>query len=438
MKVKQAFNKAIKSYHLKTNDDWYLAGMSLLEFVSFRINYSSLGYKSLLWSVFKNLLRDIIINSRKNNPVKLNGDSSSIILDCSLSYIDLRENYVKNILGGNPGILFCKNNLIFTNGILGKLSLLIYTTLLFIKFYFSNTDEKTSKNFAFVLREIVENYCLFKYLNSLKAKTLYDFSNYEVDSNVIYMLCKEHGIMVYKIPSPGPLINHNSILLTDCLIVSSGYHLEELQILKSIKYQNLIKAMPEMSPLFFSIYKNNNEKADKHSMAYYSHGSWLRLLAKDADVGLNTYNGEIETLKLIGLFLKKHPQFKLTVFLHPRERKPLLANDTMNFYSKWLPKDTFSFSSPNEKTTESFTKSNLAIVSLSTILFERLFIGKKTLICNKGLTNFPRKGSQLENITFSEYTNLENMILENYELEDKTFFDKMNLNSYLSTNFICA
>ena len=73
------------------------------------------------------------------------------------------------------------------------------------------------------------------------------------------------------------------------------------------------------------------EKADKHSLAYYSHGSWLRLSAKDADIGLNTYDGEIETLRLIGLFLEKHPQFKLTVFLHPRERNPLLTNEIMNF-----------------------------------------------------------------------------------------------------------
>ncbi len=438
MKVNKAFNKAISSYRLKSNDDWFLAGKSLLEFVSFRINYNSAGYRKLLWSTFKNTLKEIIVNSGNNNPVKLNGNSPSVILDCSLSYIELRENYVKTILGGNPGTLFCKNNLIVSFGIKDKFSLLSYATWLFTKFYFKKTDVKTGKNFAFLLREIVENYCLFKQLKSLKVKMLYDFSNYEVDSNVMYLLCKENGIAVYKIPSPGPLINHNSILLTDYLIVSSGYHLEELQDLEDIKYKKLIKAMPEMSPLFFSIYKNNNDKADKHSLAYYSHGSWLRLLAKDSDVGLNTYNGEIETLKLIGSFLEKFPQFKLTIYLHPRERKPELANDTMNFYSKWLPKDSFNFSMPNEKTTESFTKSNLAIVSLSTILFERLFIGKKTLICSKGLANFPRNGSLLENITFNKQKKLESLVLENYELDDKVFFDKMNLNTYLFTNFICA
>jgi len=437
LKVSTAFFKAIKSFQLKTNDDWYLAGLSLLEFISFRINYTTTNYKKLLWSVYKNLVRDIIINSGKNC-ITLNGDSTSIILDCTLNYAELRKNYVNNILRGNPNTLFSKNNLIIANKFFDKLFLLIYSTWLFIKFYFKKIDKKTSNNYAFVLREIIENYCLLKNIDLLKTKTLYDFSNYEVDSNLLYLLCRENEITVYKIPSPGPLINHNSILLTDFLVVSSGYHLEELKTLKNIKYQNLIKAMPEMSLNYYYKYKNKMEYADKHSLAYYSHGSWLRLLANDADIGLNTYNGEIETLKLIGLFLEKHPQFNLTVFLHPRESNLLLTNEIMNFYFKWLPKDKFHFSNSNEKTTDSFSKSNIAIVSLSTILFERLFIGKKTLICNKGLLNFPMKGSQLENITFSEFINLENMIFESYELEDKSFFNKMNLNSYLNTNFICA
>ncbi len=152
MKVYKAFNKAISSYQLKSNDDWFLAGKSLLEFVSFRINYNSAGYRKLLWSIFKNTLKEIIINSGNNYPVKLNGNSASVILDCSLSYIELRDNYVRTILGGNPDTLFCKNNLIVSYGIKDKFSLILYATWLFMKFYFTKTDVKTDKIFSFVLR----------------------------------------------------------------------------------------------------------------------------------------------------------------------------------------------------------------------------------------------------------------------------------------------
>jgi hypothetical protein len=257
------------------------------------------------------------------------------------------------------------------------------------------------------------------------------------------LLLKKNNISVYKVPSPGPLFMHNKILLTDYLVLSSGYQLEEIEFIKTIKAHTLVKGIPELGLNYLNKYielegvTNLSEKQKySQSIGYYSHGSWLRSKQKNADNGLNIKNSEEKTLSIINDFLKENQGYHLKIFLHPKEKKYHDQKELLAYYDSLIDDKRYSYAPFQLNSADSFDEVNIAVVALSTILFERLFVARKVLICKIGMNGFPLPNSSLNTISFDSLDELKKLILQSWAIPNKEFYKKFNLENHTYLNFL--
>jgi hypothetical protein len=300
------------------------------------------------------------------------------------------------------------------------------------KSFFSNERA----NWALLIRELNDTAVFMYWLRKHDVKRLYDFLPYELESNWISFLCRERGIETIKIPSSGPLATHNSILMADKIVLSSPYHLEELGIFKdSIRYKSILKWGPERAMTYIDRYRSNKPVATHSVIGFYSHASWLRLAQDHADVGLNIPEAEEKLLNDLFRYVKENKEFRLRIFLHPRERAKDMLEATKLYYNQKLGEGNYEFSDFNKATTACFEDAGIAMAAFSTILFERLFAGYKTLIGNYGIPSFPIKNSNLNHICFSDYNRLCYLIEKTKGENDSEFFNRNKLEDYLWSSY---
>jgi hypothetical protein len=303
-------------------------------------------------------------------------------------------------------------------------------------FVFRSVFSSNRANWALLIRELNDTTVFMYWLRAKNIKRLYDFLPYELESNWISILCRERGVETIKIPSSGPLATHNSVLIADKIVLSSPYHLEELGIFKnSIRYNSLLKWGPERALNYINRYRSNAPKPASSVIGFYSHASWLRLAQDHADVGLNIPEAEDKLLNDLYRYVSEHKEFTLRIFLHPREKAPDVMDATRNFYNSKLGQGNYEFSDFNKATTDCFEDATLAMAAFSTILFERLFAGYKTLIGNYGIPSFPLKGSNLNAICFSDYERLSFLVEKSTKESELEFFKSNHLEDYLWSSY---
>lgn len=437
MKVSKAFFRSIKEFQNGEGSDWALSAEALLNFVSFRFNDSSSSYFVLSLKVLKDTLR-IIWRSGGKQIHSFNTTSVNAILDHSFNNLELRKEYLIKYLKVDAGLLLSKQDILISSGFVNKINASLDLVWFYFRLLFVSKRKGRLVNYALLCKEYLEIKKIVAVLKNQNINKVYDFANYEVDSNLLYMVLKQNGIKVCKVPSCGPLKNHNSILLTDELVVSSGYHLDELEFLTNVKYTKLTRSFPEMAARYMYKYteiQSEINESNLYTIGYYSHASWLREKQGHSDNGLNLLQAETSTLSLIASFLQKNKEFKLIVFLHPREKKIISDPNLLSYYGTILNGVNYEFAPFELKTSESFDSVNIAIVALSTILFERLFAGRKILICKKGLSDFPYKNSALCKISFENMEELDYLMKSNYNKSDREYIDANGLSSSIFTNF---
>jgi uncharacterized protein YkuJ len=151
-----------------------------------------------------------------------------------------------------------------------------------------------------------------------------------------------------------------------------------------------------------------------------------------ADNGLNLPDAEAKLIADVGEFMKKHPEFSLTIFAHPKEKKPEIMEQTKAFYAKHFDFSSgrVFFSEPNKSTSSAFDKIDIALSAFSTIQYERLFCGYKTLIGAYAIPDFPLQGSPLENICIRSFADLERMVLKASNETADQFLEKNGVANY--------
>jgi hypothetical protein len=285
---------------------------------------------------------------------------------------------------------------------------------------------------ALLIREVHEMTALMSVLDDLAAKHLFNFIPFEVDTNLISLLCRDQRVEVTLIPSAGPLRTHNHTLLGEELIVSTPYHLEELSELRdSIRVKRVTRWIPERTQQFFRQYFSAPEPPAQ-TIGFYSHGSWLRELQQHAENGLGIEQAEEQLTRDMSAFLKKHPQFSMIIFAHPREKQSSLLAQTEAHYRRYFDLDTgqVRLATLEEKTPLCFHKVDVAVAAFSTVQYERLFCGYKMLIGVYGIKGFPMEGSSLSSICFHNAEALEQFILRSSEMSRPEFFVHFGLEDY--------
>lgn len=387
---------------------------------------SLIGFK--LW---KHAVKKILLLSENYRIINKN-NSEYAIYDGSYRSYDLRLNYVNMQADSNPRLFIGKEYLIYGEGFFLRLWLVIQVTIFSFPVIVKCFNNNNRASMALLIFEAIENACLLNILHKNKIKKIYDFLTYEIDSNFTYWMLNKHQIEVIKRPSAAPLFVHNSKMLADTLILTSQYQFEELNYYRnnSIFAKEVIKWLPENAFEYINLYTTPaHTGVNKYTIGYYSHASWIREQSGHTKIGLKIYEEEIEILGYLKIFLNKHPEYNLIVYTHPKEKKKEIISQTEHFYKQALGGCNFVISS--DKTHLAFDKVNIAVCAFSTIIFDRLFAGFKTLI---GIphtdVSFPVYGSALNNICFKTYNELEKKIIDNTELNNMVYFQNNKLQEY--------
>jgi hypothetical protein len=424
----------IKSYHhlekewfgVNKNSNEYLAAVCLFEYPSYRLHeydkYDRLiGFRTLVRT-----LRRILRNKKGCN--MLDSSADSIVVSSSKNRLEI-INYITR--SGNAHIHSYLDRDHMSLGDFGNWSLAVRWLPFALRQSIKCISSPYRSNIALTIAEIPEIAFLIKYTKANGIRLVYDFLPYEVDSNFMYLMLQKNEIEVFKIPSSGALATHHKILLSDHLALSTPYHFEEVKKFDStIRVRQVHLWPPEKAHLYYSQYKEKRQIEEYGTLGFYSHGEWLRRAQNHSKIGIRIGEAEEAILGMLGTFVRKNPNYKLRIFPHPRELKPEFKQDMLAHYRSCIGHDKFEIFTEQGGTSKHFAKAEIAISAFSTILYERLYCGYKTLIGNMFITEFPMNQSSLNSICFKTQDELEAMLNRFGNMNAETFFTETGLIKY--------
>lgn len=415
----------------KKNFPAWLGGFSILENMSYRLPLEAKKDLFIGLKVFKRTAFALMKGFEPDN------DSSSkiLIFDVIRSNEKHRKDYVKSHTNQNVPFLSRESLYFFpgfvTGTILWMYLLFISAALIPLTFF-----SKKRTAIALLMAEFVELSNLIYLVKKRNVRRVHFFGSYEKDSNLISYALAENKVEIYKHPSPGPLFNHYSHLHTHQLCLTSGYQFEELPILETTQViTGIQKWHPENFLFYPKRYFNRDIQPPALTIGFYSHGSWLRKQRKDASDGLNIIFSEEQLLGMLASFLQKHPSFQLIVHCHPMEKKEPALKQTGKFYEEKLSGIHWKFQDFGIPTNQSFDKTDVGIGAYSTILYERLYCGFKTLVGCFGIKGFPAEGTSLKQISIINEEALEAKILQTSQLSQEDYLNQFGLLNYTWKKF---
>lgn len=358
------------------------------------------------------------------------GNKQHLILEGVSRLYESRLAYTERESGIRPGYYIAKEEL---PGMLSE-NLSTFTFIraalpIALRCVFSSTERS---NRALHIVHLAEATALRSLIETYNIKRVYDFAPYHIDSNWLYLLLSDLVDEYYKLPSPGPLNTHNSIILCDTLVTSSAYHNEEIESLPGVRYKRKAHWVPEQAYDYIHRYSHPHqlEEPAPKTLGFYSHASWLRKMQRHRDNGLNTLKAEEILLDFLKRFLQSHSTYQLTIFLHPKEKTTGVIEDAHRYYRERLGSDRICFAANDVSTAHSFETVDIAIAAFSTILYERLFCGYKTFIGKMGIRDFPVEGSSLHHISFSDERKMTALIEQSEQQSRTDFFNDYDLWNY--------
>ena len=267
--------------------------------------------------------------------------------------------------------------------------------LLLIPSFFS----KRRASFAICLLYACQMSLLIKRLKYSGTKILIDYSAYYNQSNWLSIVAMDMGVEVIKVPSIVPLTAHFKHVIADRLFLSNPYQLDEINTLKTGHIvEEYIHGIPKHA-CYINKYLGDKIEHVPFVIGYYSHASWVRVEQDHAHSEFGLPEMEEKLLRMVANYCNSREGVKLHIFTHPRERLPSYISRTQTYYRDCVP-DTvdYELNMGNENSSMSFESAEIGIGTMSSVLFERLLCGFKTLFYTEGMTSFPVPGSSIRDI----------------------------------------
>ncbi|WP_157454267.1 hypothetical protein [Crocinitomix catalasitica] len=358
----------------------------------------------------KHLIFDINVNAKETRIAYLN-------------YYNGTKGYEFIVLDDFIGFTSNKQKIWFTLFNLPLVGLSFLTSL----FY------KDKSSFALLIQHKLQWKNLMEALKNNVNTEIYYYCIYDNSSNYLAdkLLKLEHKII--KITSLAPISMWNSNILTDTLVVNTAYQLDEAEhFANTIQANNIIQWGPERSHEYIDLYEDKDLSIGKNKIGFYSTGGWIRAKQDHMDQGLNIIDNENTVLRLLQKVVDQNKTFKLTIFLHPKEKK-LGLDQVREHYNLILNSHNFKINDTKLASSHCFQDVDLAVAFHSSIIYERLFMGFKTILYPVGMDkfNFPIKNSSIKNICAETENELEQMIILAMNQCDNLFFEKNNLKQYI-------
>ncbi len=388
--------------------------------------------RSSVWIVLRYFLRAIltVLTPKNNKCFVRSNDEHTYIYDLFRNDYSFRKKYIEFFKGEGviSGGIF-KSDSYYCDSFLQGFILIVLLTLWTPFLFFYSFFQKDKAPYAIIYREIFEIINLLNLCHHLNVKVLYYFCIYEKDSNLIAYLLQKERIIVNKITSDSPLSYWNKVIVADNIYLCSGYQLDEISHFESTLYSTNIELWAPEKFLKNKYKYDNPVEISEKTIGFYSTGGWVRKLENHKLKTIDVESMENKVMNIIKKICILNPEYQLIIFLHPREKWEKyikLANDRYTDIFKGV-----NFKIIKEDSVMSFEKASLGIAFSSTIVFERLYYGFKTILMPIGLeNNFPVKDSNIKNICAYTEDELFSKIQENIKYSNIDFFDKNRIKHY--------
>lgn len=402
--AQSAFNRITYRFPLKATGDWL---------ISFRI------LKILFTNTFK------IISYKKYN-----NECGNAIFDVNSNGEELRKNYITRLSGNDVQLFIGRDELIKSPGYFLALVRLMYLLFVAPSVILFSFLSKNKLSIPFHLLNSLEAQNLTRILKENKIKTLHYFCIYETDSNLLAYALMKNGIFVNKIPSEVPLHFLNRTIVADTLSFCFRYQEDEYNLYKDTMHVTKLQHwIPEGSLKLEELYLKNRITPEK-TIGFYSSAMWYRKEIDTMDL-LKADEYEKELLENLIDYIKANPQNKLIVFLHPIEKKNL-DKAKSHYGSYGIPFEFADISMPNSKL---FCSADVVVSLYSTLAFERIFWGFKTLIYPLGQEEFPIRGSAFSAICYKSKSELFNGLNNALNLNSDEFFMLNKIENYMYKDY---
>jgi hypothetical protein len=225
--------------------------------------------------------------------------------------------------------------------------------------------------------------CLLAYsrARSSTTRTIYLFRIYRIETPFVAAFLMERGIVVHLVASSSPLSAHNRVLIGDSVKLCHPYQIDEFAF-----YQDLgaCRSCELWSPeTMFQLqphYKNVTLSDHFDIIGLYTQGFRLReeLGTLHPDFAAGAVRRERELLSMATAFAQEHPHIRLVIFPHPLERRHYRQSGQHQFGSLvGLPNVEMELSEASS--TLQFERVGLGLTLLSSIGFERIYLGFRTI-----------------------------------------------------------
>ena len=291
---------------------------------------------------------------------------------------------------------------------------------------------------ALGLTVLHEHIKVLQQVKKIEPDRFYDFLSYEIGSSFLSSMLSKKGIRNYFITSPTPLYEVYPDCACDVFLSTSHYHAEEVEHQKENKAYPLNFYCNEMELWPYDQYNEQleiNRDLEKNTspmvLGVFTSGVWWRRAEQHKEFAEGFFDTEDQLLRDIGKFILKYPQYKLKLYLHPRERssEAQLAK-AVEYYKEMCSNVDFTFGDFSLPTKSQFSQCDIGIAGTSNTIYERLFAGYKSLFAPYYIKNFPIANSNLASLSVKSYEELESKILNFSQLNPKEFFEQNNLWEY--------
>jgi hypothetical protein len=364
--------------------------------------------------------------------IKKTTNGNIAVLD-STKNSEARSNYLSNF-GIRPD-LFLSREQLSGSASFGQKFLSFFLVTKVFSLCWLGCFSRNRADYALLMRESIEWFNLLSILKKNKIKEIYMFCIYEKDSNMLAYLLMKKGIKVNKITSEVPLTFANRIILTNKLILCFNYQKEEVEAYKkTIFFDEMETWFPEAQGAYLHLYNNKTFDIPQNTIGFYSSALWLRKKLNHSIADVGSYDAEEEVLKFLVDYIEERKNLKLIVFTHPYEKRTE-ENQKLSktYYENLIGKnlaDRIIVSGKETISTQSFQKVNVGVSLFSTIMFERLSLGFKTILTPIDKKDFPLQNSPFRNICAYSKEELFKKLDSNLSLGKEGFFKSNGINDY--------
>ena len=395
------FIRAILGYSLlpESTGKYYLSGKKLFS-LAFRYpdkskNSFSFFIKSYVNAVFSGKIKmaDVCHVYNNGNIFFYDNDSSEANEKARISHI---EYFLKKPVNGS----IWKDKLLGYFNFTDKFFQVFFEALLFVFLLPAGLLAKYRGSVGLIFTEYIELANLLKVVEKQKVSTLYYYSIYEKDSNISSIALQNIGVKVNKITSLTPIKFWNNIIVAaDTLILCDMNQVEELESFKNTIQVGKVEIWgPETITGAASHYIDGSKyDTNKNVIRFYSTASYLRALQGEVD-HKNMKNNEDTVNVYLAEYLKSHPGIKLVVFPHPREKRDEVKDTVSKHYKSFFEGLNYSMYDSPLTSSQCFDTVDLGVAMYSSVMYERLYFGFKSLMMPFGEDGLELPGKALNYI----------------------------------------